>query len=160
MWAFWFVLAGAVVMTPAAIVTSLRQRTALALMSDLEETMDRLGISPDDRTGWVPVLVTRNVPWESVDEIVAVARRDDGAVELRQGLGDRQQQYRLPDDGWLRSFTTPKAMTMWYRRPRTTSGAEGPAILALSARPEHADVFPDTPGRRFGRPFRREQAPS
>jgi hypothetical protein len=148
MWALWVVLVGAVVMAPLAVVTARRQAAARALVGDLEAALDRFGVGHgDDRYGWVPVLVTRNVPWESSNKIVAIARRREGAIEIRQRLGRHQQHSRLPGGGWHRSSIWPSQVLMIYRRRQSERAPGGPALVFMSVRPEQVKMFPDMPRR-------------
>jgi hypothetical protein len=149
MWALWVVLAGSVVMVPSAVITSRRKAAARALIGDLEAALDRFGVGhSDDRYSWVPVLVTRNVPWQSSREMVAVARQHGGAVEIRHGLGHHQQHSRLPEDGWHRRSASPFEVVMHYSRPRSKQMPGGPLVMMMLVRPEQVKMFPNVSKRR------------
>lgn len=148
MWALWVVLVGFAVVAASTVITGRRRALARALIGDLEAALDRFGVGHgDDRYSWVPVLVTRNVPWESSSEMVAVARQHRGAVEVRHGLGRHQQHSRLPEEGWHRSSIWPSQVLMIYRRPRSEQAPERPAVMFMLVRPEQVKMFPDVPKR-------------
>ncbi len=147
MWALWVFLAGSAVVVPSAVIAGRRQAVARALVGDLEAALDRFGVgSGEDRYSWVPVLVTRNVPWESSSEMVAVARQHDGAVEVRQGLGSHERHCRLPVEGWRRTSLSPSHVLMLYG-PRGQQMPEGPRVMSISVRPEQVKMFPDVAKR-------------
>jgi len=149
MWALWVVLVSSVVMAGPAVITARRQAVARALIGDLEAALDRFGVGhSDDRYSWVPVLVTRNVPWQSSNEMVAVARQHEGAVEVRHELGHHQQHSRLPVEGWYRRSASPFEVVMHYRRPRSKQMPGGPLVMMMLLRPEQVKMFPNVSKRR------------
>ncbi|MCP4966507.1 MAG: hypothetical protein GY926_14915, partial [bacterium] len=148
MWALWVVLVGSAVLAGSGVISARRRAVAQALIGDLEAALDLLGVGyGDDRYSWVPVLVSRNVPWESSNEMVAIARQHNGAVEVRQGLGRHERHCRLPVEGWHRGSGWPSQVLMVYRRPRSKQPPEGPAAMFMSMRPEQLKMFPDVPKR-------------
>ncbi|MEM9464894.1 MAG: hypothetical protein AAGA90_05960 [Actinomycetota bacterium] len=146
MWALWFVLSGATVMALGAMITRRRQRAALAQIGDLEATLDRFGVGREgDRYEWIPVLATRNLPWQSTDDQVAVAQAHRYLVEVRQGLGSRRRTHHLPNGGWRLISATSATVTIMYRRPVMSAAAERPKTSMLVLRPEQLKMLPDMP---------------
>lgn len=148
MWAAWVVLAGAVVILPGAVISDRRRAAARALIGDLEAALDLFDVGHgEDRYTWVPVLVDRNVPWDSPEQKVAVAREHEGAVEVRHGLGGYQQQSRLPEEGWYRRFSSPSEVVMLFHRTRCKQTYEGPSGMTMLLRPEQIRMLPNVPKR-------------